>query len=140
MARKVLQKQETKYLNLNELYLFSYPAMATTSHASNTTANSNGKLLEKPENIYLDLIPTIVESHRHRTNKRFHSGCGLIVGCAKTPLDILVVQDLEVSTKGNVGSGKLSPKKDETKKTEEAKNISKHSGGTPFSKDDIYLT
>lgn len=44
-----------------------------------------------PQIIHLDLIPSVVQSHGHRTNERFNSCCGLIVWGAKTSPYILVV-------------------------------------------------
>ena len=46
--------------------------------------------------VELNLIPAFIESHRHSANKRFDSGCALIVGCAESAPHILVVEHLHL--------------------------------------------
>jgi len=42
--------------------------------------------------VELDLVPALVESHRHRTDERFHTSCGLIVRCAESSSDIFIIK------------------------------------------------
>lgn len=49
--------------------------------------------------IKLDLIPTIVESHRHGTNKGLYTRCTLVVGRTEPSSHILIVQDLHFKGK-----------------------------------------
>lgn len=42
---------------------------------------------------YLNLIPPLVESHRHRTDEGLHSSGPLIIGGSESPTDTLIVQD-----------------------------------------------
>ena len=44
--------------------------------------------------IELNLIPAIIESHRHGADEWFHSRCTLIVASTESPSYILVVQHL----------------------------------------------
>jgi len=44
--------------------------------------------------VELDLVPPIVQSHRHGTDERLHPGGGLVVGRPEPPAHVLVVQDL----------------------------------------------
>jgi len=44
--------------------------------------------------VELNLIPALVQTHRHGTNERLHSRCGLIVGRSKPSSHVLVVQHL----------------------------------------------
>jgi hypothetical protein len=44
--------------------------------------------------VELNLVPAFVQAHRHRTDERFHAGCGLVVGGSETPAHVLVVEDL----------------------------------------------
>mmetsp|Transcript_15465 Transcript_15465/g.46749 ORF Transcript_15465/g.46749 Transcript_15465/m.46749 type:complete len:324 (+) Transcript_15465:184-1155(+) len=46
--------------------------------------------------VELDLVPAIVQAHRHGADKRLDPGRGLIVGCAEPPPDPLVVLDLHL--------------------------------------------
>lgn len=44
--------------------------------------------------IELDLVPAFIQSHWHGANERFHSCCGLVVGCAEPSPDVLVIEHL----------------------------------------------
>ena len=44
--------------------------------------------------VKLDLIPTLIQSHRHGTDERFHSSCALIVWSSEPSSHILIVQYL----------------------------------------------
>jgi len=46
--------------------------------------------------IELDLVPSIIQSHRHRTDERLHPRRRLVVARSETPLDILIVQYLNL--------------------------------------------
>jgi hypothetical protein len=46
--------------------------------------------------VELDLVPTFVEAHGHGANKRFHTGCRLVVRCAKTTTNVFVVENLHL--------------------------------------------
>jgi hypothetical protein len=48
--------------------------------------------------VELDLVPALVQTHRHSTDERLHSSCGLIVRGPETPTNILVVQDLHLES------------------------------------------
>merc|ERR1719336_976073 len=44
--------------------------------------------------VELNLVPPVVQTHRHRADEGFHPGCGLVVGSSESSSDILVVKDL----------------------------------------------
>jgi len=44
--------------------------------------------------VELDLVPAVIESHRHRTDKRLHTRRALVVAGAESPTHVLVVQNL----------------------------------------------
>ena len=44
--------------------------------------------------IELNLVPSLVKSHWHRTDERFHTRSGLVITCAETTAHILVIQYL----------------------------------------------
>jgi len=46
--------------------------------------------------VELDLVPTLVQSHGHGTNKRFHTRRRLIIRSAESSSDILIVQNLHL--------------------------------------------
>ena len=46
--------------------------------------------------VELNLIPAFVQSHGHRANEGLHSGCRLVVRCAESSADVLVVKDLNL--------------------------------------------
>jgi len=46
--------------------------------------------------VKLDLIPSLVQTHRHGTNERLHASGRLVVGRAEAAADVLVVQDLDL--------------------------------------------
>jgi len=50
----------------------------------------------KVRQIELDLIPSLVQTHRHGTNERLHASGRLVVGRAEAAADVLVVQDLDL--------------------------------------------
>ena len=41
--------------------------------------------------VELDLIPSVIKTHRHGTNERFYTGCTLVVGSSESSSDVLVV-------------------------------------------------
>lgn len=56
--------------------------------------------------VELDLVPTLVQTHRHRANKWFHSRCALyiisinlVVGCPESTFYVFVVQNLNFESK-----------------------------------------
>lgn len=49
-----------------------------------------GKIRE----IELDLVPALIEPHRHSTDKRLDPGSGLIVRSSEPAPDVLIVEDL----------------------------------------------
>ena len=44
--------------------------------------------------VELDLVPTVVQPHRHSTYERLDTCCGLIVRGPEPPPDILIIKDL----------------------------------------------
>lgn len=46
----------------------------------------------KVRQVKLDLIPPLIESHRHGADERFHTRCALVVGRAEAATHVLVVQ------------------------------------------------
>ena len=46
--------------------------------------------------VELDLIPALVQSHRHRAYERLHSGGGLIVACSEPSPHVFIIQDLHL--------------------------------------------
>ena len=48
--------------------------------------------------VELDLVPTLIEPHRHRTYERFNSGCSLVIRRSKSSPDILVVEHLHLKS------------------------------------------
>ena len=46
--------------------------------------------------IELNLIPSLIQSHRHRTNERLHSSFALVVRGTESAAHILVVQYLHL--------------------------------------------
>ena len=44
--------------------------------------------------IELDLIPALIQSHRHRADERFHTGRALVVGSAEATPYVFVVKYL----------------------------------------------
>jgi len=42
--------------------------------------------------VELDLVPALVESHRHRADERFHTSCGLVVRGAESSSDIFIIK------------------------------------------------
>ena len=46
--------------------------------------------------VELDLIPALVQPHRHRADEGLHSGGGLVVAGSESPPDVLVIQDLDL--------------------------------------------
>jgi len=49
--------------------------------------------------VELDLVPTLVQAHRHGANEGLHTRCGLVVGCPEAPPHVLVIQDLHFESK-----------------------------------------
>ena len=47
--------------------------------------------------VELNLIPPVVESHGHRADEGFNSGCGLVIGGSEPSPHILVVQNLQTN-------------------------------------------
>ena len=45
--------------------------------------------------VELDLVPSLVETHRHRADEGLHTGGALIVARTESTSDILVVEDLD---------------------------------------------
>lgn len=41
--------------------------------------------------VELNLIPSLVKSHWHSTDERFHTGSTLIVGCSKSSSNVLII-------------------------------------------------
>ena len=52
--------------------------------------------------IELNLIPSVVQPHRHCANKRFYPCCRLIIGCSEPTSYILIIKYLERQRKKNV--------------------------------------
>ena len=50
--------------------------------------------------VELDLIPTIIQTHRHCAYEGLHTGGRLVVGCSESPTNVLIVQHLNL--KGEV--------------------------------------
>jgi len=48
----------------------------------------------KIRQVELNLVPTLVQSHRHGANEWLYSGGALVVGCAEASPNFLVIQDL----------------------------------------------
>ena len=46
--------------------------------------------------VELDLVPALVQSHRHRADEGLHSGGGLVVTRSESSPDVLVIQDLDL--------------------------------------------
>ena len=46
--------------------------------------------------VELDLIPALVQSHRHRADERLHSGGGLVVAGSESSPHILIIEDLDL--------------------------------------------
>lgn len=44
--------------------------------------------------VELNLVPSFVESHRHRANERFYARCALVVGSSESASHVFVVQNL----------------------------------------------
>jgi len=47
----------------------------------------------------LDLVPTLIQSHRHGADKRFHASGGLLVGRTESAHLVLVVQHAHLEAK-----------------------------------------
>ena len=54
------------------------------------TIGSSGEITE----IELNLVPALIKSHWHSTDKWLDSGCGLIVRCSESTSNALVIKDL----------------------------------------------
>lgn len=52
--------------------------------------------------IKLNLVPSFIKSHRHRTNKWFYTGCRLIIAGSEPSSHIFVVQYLEFECLGYI--------------------------------------
>lgn len=48
----------------------------------------------KIRQIKLDLVPPFIQSHRHSADKRFYSGCRLIIRGSEPPSHIFIIEDL----------------------------------------------
>lgn len=46
--------------------------------------------------VELDLVPPLIQTHRHRTDKRLDARCALVVGRTESSTDVLVVQHLNL--------------------------------------------
>ena len=46
--------------------------------------------------VELDLVPALVQPHRHRADKRLHSGGGLVVAGSESSPHILIIEDLDL--------------------------------------------
>ena len=46
--------------------------------------------------VELDLIPALVQAHRHRADERLHSGGGLIVARSEPSPHVFIIQDLDL--------------------------------------------
>ena len=46
--------------------------------------------------VELDLVPALVQSHRHRADERLHSGGGLVVAGSESSPHILIIEDLDL--------------------------------------------
>jgi len=44
--------------------------------------------------VELDLVPAVVQPHRHGADERLHSRCALVVAGSEAPPHILVIQNL----------------------------------------------
>ena len=44
--------------------------------------------------VELNLVPTLIQSHGHSTNKRLYTSCWLIVRCAESPANVLIIKNL----------------------------------------------
>ena len=56
------------------------------------TVSSSGEIRQ----VELNLIPSLIKSHRHRANERLDSGGGLIVGGSESSSHALVIEDLHL--------------------------------------------
>ena len=56
------------------------------------TVSSSGEIRQ----VELNLIPSLIKSHRHGANERLDSGGGLIVGSSESSSYALVIQDLHL--------------------------------------------
>ena len=55
------------------------------------TVSSSGEIRQ----IELNLIPSLIKSHRHGANERLDTGGGLIVGSTESSADVLVIKNLD---------------------------------------------
>ena len=46
--------------------------------------------------VELNLIPALIESHRHGADEGLDTGGALVVGGTETPADVLVIEDLDL--------------------------------------------
>jgi len=46
--------------------------------------------------VELDLVPALVQAHRHRANERLHAGGRLVVGRPESPPHVLIVKNLHL--------------------------------------------
>lgn len=79
-----------------------YPADTTVrmnSHSQSFDVITTISPACKIRQIELDLIPTLIQSHRHSTDKRLHSSSRLIVAGSKSPAYILIVEYLNFESK-----------------------------------------
>ena len=56
------------------------------------TVSSSGEIRQ----VELNLIPSLIKSHRHGANERLDSGSGLVVGSSESSSHTLVIQDLHL--------------------------------------------
>lgn len=49
--------------------------------------------------VELNLIPSLIQPHRHSANEWFDSGGRLIIRCSESPPDILIIEDLHFEGK-----------------------------------------
>ncbi len=48
--------------------------------------------------VELDLVPALVKTHGHGTDEGLHTGCRLVVRCAETASNVLIIQYLHLES------------------------------------------
>lgn len=56
--------------------------------------------------VELDLVPSVIQSHWHRTDERSDPRCALVVTRTKPTLYVLIVQYLHIATSDHAGPGR----------------------------------
>ena len=72
----------------------SYSTICMDSHSESLNVVATISPSREIRQVELNLVPTLIQSHGHSTNKRLYTSCWLIVRCAESPANVLIIKNL----------------------------------------------